>query len=176
MAGEFREDESDFKKGLVRLATRKTIERMGRKSRMGSELRRGVRREISAEDVPGLVTRLIEDEFVIDEGRALVANDLATELREHFDFEGLAVVLMGSAVHGGVKTRELVGIPDINPDFDWGIIMNEIKIGADKFITIREQIRDYGNDLLGPISIRHGITPPLHGCRVINPPNLNPRP
>lgn len=169
MAGEDRENR-DFEEGLERLARRRTIERLGWQGQTGSELRRKARGTEAGLDVSGLVNRLIEEEFVIDEKRAAVAADLSTELHKRFKLKGLAVVLFGSSVTGGVKTREVMGVPDREPDFDWGVVFDRSDVIPDgDSEELRIKIRDFGNKQLSKLSAKYGIYPPIKGCPVKNP-------
>ena len=168
MAGEDQE-KGDFEKGLVRLVRRRTIERRGPKGKSGLELRREVKEEIMGLDIPGLLDRLVEDEFLIDEKRAAVATDLSEEIQKKFNLPGLAVVLMGSAVHGGQKIRELMKVEDAYADFDWGIVLEKFDMPFSDFFKLRTNISDFGIEQLDILSQRHGIKPALHSCRTLNP-------
>lgn len=172
MAGEDRE-KGDFEKGLERLAGRRTIESLGQKGQTGPVLRKQVKEEALRLDVPRLINGLVEKQFVIDEKRAAVAADLSIELQEHFGREGirgLAVVLLGSAVHGGVLTRRMMGTKK-SGDFDYGIILDGKDIDMKKFRGIRREMRDYVTDRLTQLSEKYEIWPALERCVEMNPLN-----
>lgn len=68
-----------------------------------------------------LARRLISEDLLINEQSAELAETLGEQLNEKFDIPGLAIVLMGSGVHGGRQVRELFGTED-ESDFDWGLV------------------------------------------------------
>lgn len=83
------------------------------------EQRRAIRQELQRAET--LCQRLIEDELLIDEDFAELADSLGKQLREKFDLPGLALVLIGSGVHGGLQLRKLFSTEG-SSDFDWGVV------------------------------------------------------
>lgn len=117
--------------------------------------------------------RWLVPEKCVDERYIHVAEDLS-KLMERLipETSGLAVVLSGSAVHGGSLARRMLRIEDSEPDLDWffafdfgqGEVMDEVvKLARSGKFDYRKIISDLG--------IKHGLGRGLHSCVQVNPWN-----
>jgi hypothetical protein len=150
-----------WKDDLSRLVRRAEIFR-----RLGSELplseiKATVREHEKNLGVNQLVDALVSKEFVVAPKMAAVASELSQRLQHDFRFVD-AVVLMGSAVHGGATLRQVMGGGD-SGDLDWGLIS---KGPLDR--AYLSKVVKRAENIIPQIASKHGIDP-FRSCEVINP-------
>lgn len=84
--------------------------------------------KVDEEYVATLLDKLMHSEFLIEPRWAKISEDLAHELQLEFsEFTNIAVIPMGSAIHGGAFLRQVTqhSTPGQVGDFDWGLATDQ---------------------------------------------------
>lgn len=155
-----------WKKDIARLVRRAAIHRyLDGKSTL-SEVKEQVRafeQETGANDV---IDALVTDDVIIDPKVGGVTSELSELIIKQFP-KVKALVLMGSAVHGGAAIRTLTESQG-EKDLDWGIITTKSMTKEE----VDEIIRFAANQL-GPLATKVGLPATFHSCDSINPSLYN---
>lgn len=152
--------EQDKFTGLVRrVIRRKKIGQALKKTASFTEASQEVRRFERENNVGTAVENLITAETFTEPKRVRLAEELSHRLREKFPHvSNLAVVLLGSSLHGGAVIRKIAGAEnDFNPDIDWAVVFDKGK----EPIPFSE-INNFGRTLIPQIAANVGLPETIH--------------
>lgn len=151
----------DWRHDFKRLIRRGRIEKELGNSKSLREIIGKVREFEDRVGLDQLIESFISNEIIVDPVMAEVANYVFEVVSQKHP-EVLAVVLLGSSVHGGAKVRELTETSE--PDLDWGIITQE-PIRP----KLAEVIENTAKAHLPEIIKKFNLNPEFHFCVMINP-------
>lgn len=133
-------DQQNWNRDLQRIIRRGAIRRGIKKSNSLNEIIDATRKFEDQFEVKKRTKKLINEDFSIDEEK----RNVARRLREHLvaggvERRGFAIVILGSAIHGGNMVRKLVmgkkNYFDPNSDIDLGILADEMDASFANDIT-----------------------------------------
>lgn len=149
-----------FGSDLKRLVRRGAISRGLSADKNLRSVKEGVRIFEDNSDSKNLIDRLGTEVVVVDpavEEIAIKASEILRKRNSNIS----AVVLLGSAIHGGSTVRRITGGQDYEPhDFDWGLITKQ-PMDRRSAEHVVEDFSDIGEQL--------GET--IHSCNYVNPAN-----
>lgn len=133
-----------------------------------SVVKRMVREKESVAQIAGKLDTLVSSEFLVDPEKAEVAKELSEKLRRRFsNIPGLAVVLLGSSLHGGTVISKILGNDERVSDFDWGTIHSS------KSKLDMSRLADEGGEIIKEVGRNRGLV--LEACTYVNPERFNAR-
>lgn len=133
------------------------------------EGRRGIRKELKKAEQ--LCQQLVEEELLIDTDFAEIAEELGENLLEQFNIPGLALVLVGSGIHGGRQIRKLFSTEGIG-DFDWGLVA-DVNLGEihSEDVNSLDNIVSFVSSAVSKIAKKRNLE--LKACDTMNGFTLN---
>src|SRR3989344_5290287 len=156
-------------RAIRRLVRRAEIERLLSQDINIDELTKRVRQFEQEADIDKIINDLLTKEVITDPTMMKLSENLYNKLHQEFP-EIKAIVLMGSAVHGGARVRQATRTWGEH-DLDWGIIFDrpvkrgqieEIINRADSFLPGLAQEMGFGE-------VNSFGESPFHSCRYVNP-------
>ncbi len=157
--------EEDWKHKLRRLIRRSAIYRGLENLPPGNSMfsvRENVRQFEDVNEVDRVLESLVTEEYTVDQKMAAVAQRVYEFLVSRHP-QLLAVVLMGSSIHGGAVLRRLTASGG-EPDFDWGIITRG-DMTLEERIKMLEEVEGLMPELARELDLHSGF----HSCASCNP-------
>lgn len=123
---------------LKRMIRRREIAKALQQTGSFAKISNGVREFEKTNQVNELVESLITSEVMVDPQRASLATELSVQLKKRYPkISNLAVVLVGSSVHGGAVVRRVMETEnDSQADIDWAVLYDKQPGSRPPFLDI----------------------------------------